>query len=323
MNRFFQVRILGALLIALALMVTISVNSAMADYPKRPINLIVGFKAGGYTDLAARTLAIELRKVLGKPVVIVNKPGAASIIAARFVAGARPDGYTLWFGSAGTLVLKRELGQSDVDFFEDFKLAGFSGQLVPALAVPNDRPYKSIQDIIDAAKAKPGVLRWGHNGRGSAFMAAGVGFIVANGLDVQEVPFSGGKGSRQALFGNQVDFGMVNAADRIKFGTKMRVLAAFRNTREDILDDQLPTMGEQDVKFISVDSPVGILAPKGVSDDIMVKLENAINEAVSQKSYKEAMDKIIMPATFFNQADGTAYVSKIRDNVREILPHLK
>lgn len=308
--------------LAVVLMMT-AAGPVQAEYPKRPINLIVGFKAGGYTDLAARTLAIELRKVLGKPVVVVNKPGAASIIAARFVAGARPDGYTLWFGSAGTLVLKRELGKSDVDFFEDFKLAGISGQLVPALAVPNDRPYKTIQDIIDAAKAKPGVLRWGHNGRGSAFMAAGVGFIVANGLDVQEVPFSGGKGSRNALFGNQVDFGMCNAADRVKFGTKMRVLAAFSDTRENVLDTELSTMAEKGIRFIAIDSPVGVLAPKGVPEDIMAKLSDAIDKAVSQPSYKQGMDKLFMPSKYLNQKDGNAYVSKIRKNVREILPHLR
>ena len=102
------------------------------------------------------------------------------MIAADRVAKSRPDGYTVWFGSAGTLVTKEALGQAPTSYGEGLKLSGLTGTLVAALGVPIGSPFKSVQDIVDAAKAKPGKLRWSHNGIGAAFMAMGQGFISAN-----------------------------------------------------------------------------------------------------------------------------------------------
>ena len=118
------------------------------------------------------------------------------MIAAGEVAEARPDGYTVWFGSAGTLVTKEALGQAPAEFGEGLKLAGLSGILVAAIGVPVDSPYNSVQEIIEDAKARPGEMRWSHNGIGAAFMAMGQGFVTANGLDVVGVPFQGAKGLR-------------------------------------------------------------------------------------------------------------------------------
>ena len=297
-------------------------TDAKAEYPVKPINLVIGFNAGGGTDLTGRALAKELQGILGKPVVVVNKPGAASMIAAKFVADSRADGYTLWYGSVGTMVLKQEMDQSEVDLFTDFKIAGTVSRLVPAIAVPMDSPFQTMQDVIDAAKANPGKLRWAHGGVGSAFMAQGVGFIEANDLDVQAVPFSGSAKSRVAIIGAQVDFGIQNQNSRITQGTKMRVLGAFRDTKEQLIDPEVPAMGDLGVAFTPIDSPVGILAPAGVSDEIVAQLSAAIEQAAASDGYKETMNNLLFPVEFESADQAAANAKTIQENVQTILPIL-
>ena len=307
-----------------AAMAVLGFSSAQADYPEKPINMIIGFPAGGGTDLAGRALATELQDILGQPVVVVNKPGAASMVAAGEVANARPDGYTVWFGSAGTLVTKQALGQAPAEYGTGLKLAGLSGTLVAAIGVPVDSPFQSVQDIIDAAKASPGELRWSHNGIGAAFMAMGQGFVTANGLEVVGVPFQGARGLREALSSKSSDFGVLNAGDRLRLGEdRFRLLAAIASTRVQVIDDTLPTLAELGIDFVEVPSPVGVMVPGAVSEDIVAQLDAAIAEAAGRERFVESMGKIYIPVTYMSAADGDAYVRQLASNVETLLPKLR
>ena len=308
---------------ALASLLLVPANEARAEYPEKPINMIIGFPAGGGTDLAGRVLAKELRDILGKPVVVVNRPGAASMIAADSVAKARPDGYTVWFGSAGTLVTREALGRSPVAFGEGLKIAGLTGHLVAALGVPVDSPFQSVQDIIDAAKATPGTLRWSHNGVGAAFMAMGQGFVTANKLDVVGVPFQGAANLRHALAASQTDFGVLNAGDRLRLGDdQFRILGVIAGQRDMVIDDSLPTLAELGIEFIEVPSPIGILVPGGVSDEIVNRLAAAIEEATQREGFVEGMANIFIPVTYMDAQASDAYVREVRANVDVLLPQL-
>ncbi|MGI9351940.1 MAG: tripartite tricarboxylate transporter substrate binding protein [Rhizobiaceae bacterium] len=297
---------------------------AYAEFPEKPVTMFIGFAAGGGTDAQGRALAQGLQKVLGKPVTVVNKPGASSMIAAAEVAKAKPDGHVVWFGSAGTMVLANLLGKTKVDFFKDFKLAGITGELVPSITVPHDSPFKSVQDVIDAAKAKPGTLRWTHGGKASAFFAAGVGFSVANKLDVKDVP-STGRNMRGLIVAKQVDYGITDAGDSItpKWKGKLRVLAAVRDNRVGVLDDKLQTLGELKIPFNAVRSPVGVLVPKGVPDDIVAKISTAIKTVSDSAQFQETLKKRRKAAVYLGPEEGTKVVSDLRDNIKEILPVLK
>lgn len=317
-------RALGAVFgAAVATAVGLSAAPVLADYPEKPINLIIGFSAGGGNDLTGRALAAELQKTLGKPVVVVNKPGAGSMIAAQFVADARPDGYTLLFGSVGTIILQKELGNSELDGLTDFRLAGNTSSLIPAIAVPLDSPYNSVQDIIDDAKKRPGELRWAHGGTGSAFMASGVGFIEANGMDVKPVPFNGAAKARIAIIGGQVDFGIQNQNARLAFGDKMKVLGALRGTRENLIDKELPAVGEDGIEFIAINSPVGLLAPAGVSDEIMAALSDAVAKAASDEGFIETMGNLKFPVEYVAPEDAAPQALEIRQNVQKLLPQIQ
>ena len=318
---------LALVVVAFAILVVAGTRSPVAEsgsYPEKPIKMIVGFAAGGSQDLAGRALAKELQQILGQPVPVVNQPGAASMLAAYNVAKSRPDGYTIWFGSAGTLVLKSELQQTEVDFFEDFELIGLTGLLVPAIGVPADSPFDSVQDIVDAARERPGELRWSHNGRGAAFMAMGTSFIAASELDVVGVPFQSAKGMQLALFAGQVDFGMLSESDRLRFGdTKMKVLASMRHSRDGALDGDLPALGELDIPFVAIDSPVGAMVPKGTPGHVVRTLREAVAEAVTRDEFRETMIRLYIPVARINPDEGTQLISEIRNNVQTLLPALK
>ncbi|MDO6732613.1 tripartite tricarboxylate transporter substrate binding protein [Marinovum sp. 2_MG-2023] len=298
-------------------------DEARAEYPEKPINMIIGFAAGGGTDLAGRVLAKELQDAMGQPVVVVNQPGAASMIAAANVAKARPDGYTIWFGSAGTLVTQQELGRTPIGK-DDLTLAGLTGHLVAAIGVPVDSPFQAVGDIVAAAKERPGELRWSHNGVGSAFMAMGQGFVTANGLDVVGVPFQGAANLRQALTAKQVDFGVLNAGDRLRLGDKdFRILGVIAKSRDLVLDDELKTLDEEGVAFIDVPSPIGVYVPADLPEEVVARLSDAIKVATESEGFIEGMENIDIPVTHLGAEDATGYVEEIRKHLQEILPHLR
>lgn len=317
-------RSLGVSLLALATAAAgFAATPALAEYPEKPITMIIGFKAGGGTDLTGRALAGALSSEIGQPIAVVNQPGAASMIAAKSVADAVADGYTLWYGSLGTMILKKELGQFNLNPVADFEQTGTVSRLVPSIAVGIDSKYGSIQELIEDAKANPGKLRWGHGGVGSAFMASGVGFVQANELDVVAVPFSGSAKSRAGLIAGDIDFAIQNMNSEMKFGDKVRILGVLRASKDELIDQNVPAMGELGVDFVAIDSPVGILLPKGTPADVVEKLSAAIAVAANNAEYQETLAKLKFPLAIVPQSEGAAQANTIEENIRKILPALK
>lgn len=318
---------IGFVLLAFAALFMASTNQAedkTTNYPDRPIKMFIGFAAGGSSDLSGRALASELKNVLGQPVPVINQPGAGSMIAARKVAKSRPDGYTIWFGSLGTLLLQSELEHTSLDFFDDFELIGLTGQVVPAIGVPTSSPYYSVQDIIDAARARPGELRWAHNGMGAAFAAMGMSFVAENELDVVGVPFQGAKGVRLAIYANQVDFGVVSEGERLMFGEeKVRVLASLRSSKDGAVDADLPTISELGIPFVEIASPVGVMVPKGTPAKVVDKLREAVSEAAASEDFKDRMSNLYIASINLDSDEGASLAAEIVSRVQRLLPALK
>jgi tripartite-type tricarboxylate transporter receptor subunit TctC len=265
-----------------------------AEYPTRPITLIVGFSAGGSTDMYARAFSSFAHEHLGMPVVVVNKPGATGMIAARAVYNARPDGYTLLFHSGGGFLIKSTIDgdRAPVKPMRDLKVLGSIGKAVTALVVPKDSPFKSAMDLVNYAKANPDKkMRWSHPGRGSTKNLEGMLFLKQNGIIAQDVPFKGGSKARNAVSAKQVDFSFIAVQLMSGFESKLHPLGVLSYERDLIFKD-IPTLGEQGLPASAVTNPMIIWGHKDLPRDIVVKLEKAINGVASSKDFKKMTQKM-------------------------------
>jgi tripartite-type tricarboxylate transporter receptor subunit TctC len=295
---------LHALFAALLLPATLLVSSPAAhaqDYPSKPINLIVPFAAGGNTDLRARQLTPLVSASLGKAnFVIENKPGASGNIGHDFVARATPDGYTLGIGTLGPLAVNAALfPKMTFDPARDFVPIVLIEKAPMVLVTRTDKPFKSLKDVVTAAKAKPGVLTVGNAGTGGAHHLSGELFQVAAGIDLLPVPYKGGSPAAGALLAGEIDFLFEQtyaALPSIQAG-KTRALAVTSDKRLPSLPD-VPTMAELGYPEVTVSNWLGLVAPKGTPPAIVNRLNEVFNAALANPDLRE---KIIGPG---NQVGG-------------------
>lgn len=263
-----------------------------AGYPEKPITLVVGFAAGGGTDTYGRTLSGLIHETLGMPMVVVNKPGAAGMIAAKFVADQPADGYTLYMASAGSLLVKAmyDGAEAPVDPMRDMRVLGQIGASVPGLLVPAGSPFQTAADLVAAAKADPEALRWAHPGRGSLFQLTGTAFLEKNGIAVQDVPFQGGSRARNAVAGEQVDFGFMGVQLKNGFESQIRAIAVAGGDRDPANPD-VPTFVEQGLPDVPLTNPQMIMAPAAMPDDRAAVVSRAIEATVLSDTYARLLGR--------------------------------
>jgi tripartite-type tricarboxylate transporter receptor subunit TctC len=306
---------------ALALALTAgTATSVKAEYPTKPINLMVGFSAGGGVDNYARALSSFIHEHLGMPMVVVNKAGAAGMIAAKFTVGRKADGYTLYITNTGSLLAKSLMdgAKSPIDPLVDIQPLGGAGQLVTGLFVPIDSPFKSAADLVAAAKAKPGKLRWSHPGRGSLHMLAGAAFLKSNGVTARDVPFKGGSKARNAVSGKQVDFAFMGVQLLTGFQTKLRALGVTTGKRDKVNPD-IPTFGEQGLASLDIAGPMMMLGHKDLPADVIAKLVPAIKKIVGSKGFKKLTKNMGLSAFYFDPAAGKEKLKALKATLTPIV----
>ncbi len=314
-RRFF----IGAAVAAAALITT--ANSFAADWPKRPINLVVPYKAGGGTDAYARAISAAAEGVLDVPVVVVNKPGSGGLNGANAVVGARPDGYTMMMTSGGSFLLSTMTRETKIDPLESFDFVAQVGQLRTALMVPVNSPFKTAQDVIEAAKADPGSLRWAHSGRGGFHHVGGLGFLSMNDIKAQDVPFKGGGPTRAALIGEQADFGFLGVQQLRGFEEQIRALAVNSEDRDTIMSD-VPSFGELGVPFAAVSSPVIVFAPKGTPAEVTSAMEAALSEIVAKPEFAELLAERGTGPVYASGADAKAGLAAMKSDAEPLVKDL-
>ena len=281
----------GAAVVVAVAMMAIAPATALAEWnPRRPINMIVPYKAGGGTDSFGRAVSASTKGILKVPVVIVNKPGSSGITGAKAAFNARPDGSTMLMTSAGSFLLTSMLRGTDVNPLDSFQIVAQIGNLTTSLMVPHNSPFKTVKDLVAAAKANPGKLRWAHTGRGGFHHVAGQGFLNQNALKAVDVPYKGGSATRAAVMGGQVDFGMIGVQQAAGFEGKLRVLALNAPQRDKVMKD-VPTFKEQGFDFIDVSSPIIVFAPKGVDGEVVDGLAAALKDIAATPKFAEMMLK--------------------------------
>jgi tripartite-type tricarboxylate transporter receptor subunit TctC len=256
--------------------------SAHAEYPDRPITLVVGFPAGGGTDVQSRLLAPVLKKYLNTPVVIENRPGASGLIGATFLANGKPDGYTIGalnFPSSYAPIYQGNARYSADSFTPLANQIG--GNL--ALTVHKSSPIKSVSEFVELAKKQPLVV--GLTGVGHPSQMTALLFQNASGIKLNFVPFDGGGPARIAMLGNHLTYGFMNESEifRDHRSGELRVLATSGKNRSALLPD-VPTLKElgYDVEFSLL---AGFGAPAGLPAEIEQKLVDAFDKALNDPEY--------------------------------------
>jgi len=255
--------------------------AAQADYPSKPIRLLVPWAAGGGGDTIARQAGRAIEPILGQPVVIENKPGAAGIIGAEEGSKATPDGYTILIGNIGTHGTHQFLQPSlPYDPAADFAPISLLTKTNNVLVVPAASPYQTLQDLIDDAKSRPGELTTGIPSIGDT---AHLGWEMLKrdaGLDVVAIPYTSVSAPVVDLLGGRLDFlvaSISSQAENIKAGN-LRALATTDAERSPVLPD-VPTVAESGFPGFTAIGWIGLFAPAETPPEIVEKLSSAVREA--------------------------------------------
>jgi len=267
-------------------------GSALADaYPSKPVKLIVPFPPGGGTDLLARNVTNYLSTANKWTVVVDNRPGAGGNIGVDAAAKSAPDGYTLVMGQTSNLSISPSLyAKLNYDPVKDLEPVALVGSGPIAIVVRSDSPYKTLADLVNAAKAKPGSVTMATSGNGTVAHLTGVRLMTATGAKFEHIPYKGASGAVPDLLGGNVDFFMSSVptvSGQIASG-KIRALAVTSAKRSAILPN-VPTVGET-VKGFEANTWFGILAPAKTPKAIIDTLNAAINKALQDPGVRKSIE---------------------------------
>ena len=282
----------ASLLACLAFGLALASPAAAQDYPSRPIKIIVPFGAGGPTDVFTRVLVEELRKSIGQPLVLENRPGAGTVIGTDAAAHATPDGYTLLMVSATQTVNETLISSKGYQLMRDFVPIAmlFRSELV--MVVHPSVPVNNVKEFIALAKAKPGQLNYASSGPGSNYHMAGELLKNLTGIDIVHVPYRGSTGARNDIVGGQVQMmfdSVPTMAPLIQAG-RVKGLGTSARTRSVALPD-IPTLSEAGVPGYEATIWIGMMAPVGTPQPVIDLLNRAINKIVSRPDIKESWEK--------------------------------
>jgi tripartite-type tricarboxylate transporter receptor subunit TctC len=277
--------------VAAALTLGASAASAQADFPNRPVTLIVSAAPGGTTDIAARLIAQPLGAALGQSVVVENKPGASGGIAAQTVARAKADGYTLLLQYSGFQVITPHVTPTaGWDPIKDFAPVANVLSAPQVVVVRPDLPINSLKELVAYAKANPGKLNYASSGNGSLQQVATELLNQMAGTQITHIPYKGTGPALNDLLGGQVSMSftdILTALPYIKAG-KLRPIGLASAQRSDALPD-LPTLSEQGLKGYDVSVFFGIVAPKDTPADVVNTLNQAFKTALADPTIAQTL----------------------------------
>ncbi len=294
---------------ALALMALTGLNAAQAqEYPDRPLTVLVGYKAGGQTDLVARGVARVLSDQLGVPVNVVNKPGGGGILAAHELQKAKPDGYTILFHSNSVIntepfVMKRVTFKPD-----DFEYAGMITAYQVSLATQKDAPYDTLAEFVAWAKENPGFSYGSLSPTARMIMEV---IAKQEGLDVNIVPLRGGGDMMNALLGKQVAL-VMSGGIHYKYPDELKSIVALTTFRHPSAPE-VETINEADYP-LGMDSRTTLILPKGTPRVALERLSTALKAAETDADFARVVSAANIPILY---KDLDAAAAEVRESYRQ------
>jgi len=279
----------AAQIIAPNLVVRATSAQSPADFPYKPVRIIVPVAAGGPTDIVARMLGENLSKMWGQQVVVENKPGAGTNIGNEYVARSDPDGYTILFGTASLAVNTSLYRSLSYDPVTDFAPVSLVTELAYFVFVPNSSPAHSIKEFIDYSKSRPGKLTIASPGTGSAPFLAEMLFLQMAGIEMTHVPYRGASPAFADLIPGRIDcyFGSGTLLSYARSG-QVRVLASTGAKRETAAPD-VPTIAEAAVPGYEVTAWQALFVPGKTPPDIVRKISADTNAALADRATKDKL----------------------------------
>ena len=268
-------------------------SSARAEYPDRPIRLIIPFPAGGATDILGRSVADFLGKEFKQSIIAENKPGANTSLAAELVAHAPPDGYTLMIAAASTLVLNPLLYKRPTIDPKAFRPLSIMVEVPLIMVVNKSVPAQSVAEFAAYAKANPGKVNYASSGAGGPLHLAGELFNISAGVNMTHVPYRGSAPALTDLISGQVQvmFDPLSSSLEHVRGGSLRALAVTATERASVLPE-VPTVAESGFADFRATAWYGLVAPKGLSDDIAQRLVAACDKALSDPSFRKTLENL-------------------------------
>ena len=283
---------LGRALCSIAASLTVMSIAHAADYPQKPITLVVPQPPGGAADAVARPFAQALADRLGQPVVVENRAGANGNIAAAYVAQRPADGYTIFYGSISTLAVNPHLYKSPgFDPFKDFQPITLTNQTPNVLVVGAQTPYKSVADVVKAAKAAPGQLAFGSAGNGNTMHLTGLQFEASTGTQLVHVPYKGGPAALTDVMGGQIPmmFHNLSAVLPVAQSGKVRILAVADEKRSPLAPD-VPTMAEAGAPGTVQIAWSGMLVRRGTPRPIVDQLHKEMVAILASPAFRKPQE---------------------------------
>ncbi len=276
----------------LSLIILFSLPIEAAEFPTREVQIIIPYAAGGATDLIFRALAVTAQKYLGKPIIVVNRPGGGGTVGVTEASQAKPDGYTLLSAITPLTILPHQVKTTFTykSFEPIINVVKDPGMFL----VRSDSPWKTLHEFLDYAKKNPEMITVGNSGAGGGVHLIALAFEKTAGVKFNHIPFAGGGPSVTALLGghiNAVSVSPPEGIEHVKAG-KLRIIALFAEKRFDIFPD-VPTVKEQGINF-TMGQWRGLVAPKGTPPDVIKKLHDAFKKGMEDPVFiKSAKDMVV------------------------------
>lgn len=315
-----------AVLLALSLALVLSVVGCTSkddgvidtsNYPNKPVEIIVAYKAGGGTDIGARILASEAEKIFGQPLVVLNVEGSDGELGYTQLAQAKPDGYTIGFINLPTFVsltLERNTKYTIDDVVPILNHVYDAGVLV----VQSSSDIKTLEDFVEYAKAHPGDLTIANNGTGASNHIGAAHFEYEAGIDVTHVPFGGSTDMIAALRGGHVDacVAKISEVASLVNSGELRILAAYTEERLENFPD-VPTMKEKgyDILFGSARA---LVAPKGTPQEIIDYIHDKFKQALESEEHLEKAKNADLPIKYMSPEELGEYIKNEEVYLKEI-----
>src|SRR6478672_11921083 len=308
------------LILVSSLCLVLRAPATAEDYPSRPVRVIVPFGAGGPTDVFTRAISEELRKSLGQPFVMENRPGAGTIIGSEAAAKSPPDGYTLLMVSATQTTTETLVPNKSFKLLRDFVPVGslLTSELV--MVVHPSVPVSNVKEFIALAKSKPGALNYASSGVGSNYHMAGELFKNLTGTNILHVPYKGSAGARNDIISGQIEMmfdSVPTMAPMIQAG-RVKALGTTGKVRSAILPG-VPTLSEAGVPGYEATIWIGLMAPTGTPQPIVTRLNAETNKILTRADVRQAWEKQGATAMAMSPDEFGAYIQAEIDKWAKVI----